>query len=95
MSAGYYVLVSIHLLAAALLQLTLGISTLLLRVPVSLGVAHQGGGALLLVALVLAWHADVIPRERSEPVIHGERSEPVIPSERSDSRDLHLSAHAR
>ena len=53
-------------LAAAMLQLTLGISTLLLHVPVSLGVAHQGGGALLLVALVLAWHATVIPSERSE-----------------------------
>jgi cytochrome c oxidase assembly protein subunit 15 len=45
-------------LAAAMLQLALGISTLLLRVPVTLGVAHQGGAALLLVALVLAWHAD-------------------------------------
>ena len=68
-------------LAAAMLQLTLGISTLLLHVPISLGVAHQGGGALLLVTLVLAWHADVIPAERS---FH------VIPSEPSESRDLHL-----
>ena len=42
-----------------MLQLTLGISTLLLQVPVALGVAHQGGAALLLVALILAWHADV------------------------------------
>ena len=48
-------------LAAAMLQLTLGISTLLLHVPVSLGVAHQGGGALLLVTLILAWHADGLP----------------------------------
>ena len=39
----------------------LGISTLLLRVPVTLGVAHQGGAALLLVALLLAWHADGLP----------------------------------
>jgi cytochrome c oxidase assembly protein subunit 15 len=50
-------------LAAALLQLTLGISTLLLRVPIALGVAHQGGAALLLVALVLAWHADGLAAE--------------------------------
>ena len=49
-------------LGAAMLQLALGISTLLLRVPVSLGVAHQGGAALLLVALILAWHADGLPR---------------------------------
>jgi cytochrome c oxidase assembly protein subunit 15 len=45
-------------LAAVLLQLSLGIATLLFAVPVSLGVAHQGGAALLLVAVVLAWHAD-------------------------------------
>ena len=44
--------------AAALLQLALGITTLLLAVPVALGVAHQGGAALLLVAAILAWHAD-------------------------------------
>jgi cytochrome c oxidase assembly protein subunit 15 len=48
-------------LGAAMLQLALGISTLLLRVPVTLGVAHQGGAALLLVALILAWHADGLP----------------------------------
>jgi cytochrome c oxidase assembly protein subunit 15 len=77
-------------LTAAMLQLALGISTLLLHVPVSLGVAHQGGGALLLVALVLAWHADVIPSERSPQVIPSERSPQVIPSERSESRDPHL-----
>jgi cytochrome c oxidase assembly protein subunit 15 len=50
-------------LGAAMLQLALGISTLLLRVPIVLGVAHQGGAALLLVALILAWHAHVIPSE--------------------------------
>lgn len=57
----------IHLiLCAALLQLTLGITTLLLAVPIWLGVAHQGGAALLLVTVVLAWHAsasDVSPRD--------------------------------
>ena len=42
----------------ALLQLTLGITTLLLAVPVALGVAHQGVAALLLVAVVLAWQAN-------------------------------------
>ena len=45
-------------LGAALLQVSLGIATLLLAVPIALGVAHQGGAALLLVATVLAWHAD-------------------------------------
>ena len=44
-------------LGAALLQFTLGIATLLLAVPVSLGVAHQGGAVLLLTAVLLAWHA--------------------------------------
>lgn len=34
--------------AMALLQVALGISTLLLEVPVSLGVAHQGGAVILL-----------------------------------------------
>ena len=44
-------------LGAAVLQLVLGIATLLLGVPIWLGVAHQGGAALLLTAVVLAWHA--------------------------------------
>ncbi|MBA3889077.1 MAG: COX15/CtaA family protein [Gemmatimonadaceae bacterium] len=48
-----------HLVAGmAVLQLVLGIATLLLAVPITLGVAHQGGAALLLCAVVLAWHAD-------------------------------------
>lgn len=51
----------LHLmLAAAMLQYTLGIVTLLLAVPVSLGVAHQGGAVLLLTAVLLAWHR--VPR---------------------------------
>jgi cytochrome c oxidase assembly protein subunit 15 len=53
-------------LGAALLQLTLGISTLLLAVPVTLGVAHQGGAALLLVTVVLAWHADGLAAEEAD-----------------------------
>jgi cytochrome c oxidase assembly protein subunit 15 len=48
------------LLGAALLQVVLGIVTLLLRVPVALGVAHQGGAALLLTTALLAWHAERI-----------------------------------
>ncbi|MGZ8375820.1 MAG: COX15/CtaA family protein [Gemmatirosa sp.] len=48
-------------LAAALLQLALGIATLLLAVPTALGVAHQAGAALLLTAVLLAWHANGAP----------------------------------
>jgi cytochrome c oxidase assembly protein subunit 15 len=46
-------------LGAALLQFGLGIATLLLAVPVSLGVAHQGGAVLLLTAALLAWHGSL------------------------------------
>lgn len=44
------------LLAAVGLQLALGISTLLLKVPVALGAAHQGGAAVLLTALLAVLH---------------------------------------
>ncbi len=44
-------------LCAALLQLALGIATILLAVPVVLGVAHQAGAILLLTVLLLALHA--------------------------------------
>jgi heme A synthase len=44
------------LLAAALLQMTLGISTLLLHVPVRLAVMHQGGALLLLTVVIYARH---------------------------------------
>ena len=40
------------LAAMALLQVALGIATLLLEVPVALGVAHQGGAVLLLSAVL-------------------------------------------
>jgi len=40
------------LLAAVLLQLTLGIATLLLHVPVWLGTLHQGGAVIVLSALL-------------------------------------------
>jgi cytochrome c oxidase assembly protein subunit 15 len=45
-------------LAAAVLQVTLGISTLLASVPVPLGIAHQAGAVLLLTASLLALHAN-------------------------------------
>jgi cytochrome c oxidase assembly protein subunit 15 len=45
-------------LAAALLQVTLGIATLLLAVPVWLGVAHQAGAVLLFTTALLALHAN-------------------------------------
>lgn len=44
------------LLGALLLQVLLGISTLLLKVPVSLGAAHQGGAVLLLSAALYTTH---------------------------------------
>jgi heme a synthase len=42
--------------AATLLQVTLGIKTLLMYVPVSLGAAHQGGAVVLLSAVLFALH---------------------------------------
>jgi cytochrome c oxidase assembly protein subunit 15 len=44
------------LLAAAVLQVTLGISTLLLHVPVTLAAAHQGGALVLLTAMLFVNH---------------------------------------
>jgi cytochrome c oxidase assembly protein subunit 15 len=48
---------------AALLQVTLGITTLLKGVPVGLGVAHQAGAILLFTAALLALHATGVSRE--------------------------------
>ena len=45
------------LLAAGLLQVALGISTLLLHVPLSLAAAHQGGALVLFSVLVYLNHA--------------------------------------
>lgn len=42
--------------AVLLLQLTLGIVTLLLAVPVALGAAHQAGALLLLTAALVVNH---------------------------------------
>jgi len=44
------------LLSATLLQVFLGISTLLMRVPIVLGVAHQGGALLLFTAAIFTFH---------------------------------------
>ena len=44
-------------MAMVLLQAGLGVATLLMRVPVALGAAHQAGAVLLLTALVVAHHA--------------------------------------
>ena len=45
-------------LGAAVLQVALGITTLLTAVPVVLGVAHQAGAVLLFTAALLTLHAD-------------------------------------
>ena len=48
---------ALFLLLALALQLVLGISTLLMHVPVSLGAAHQGGAVLLLSAAIFLAHS--------------------------------------
>ena len=48
---------AVLLLVALLLQVVLGISALLLHVPVVLGVAHQAGAILLLSTAILLAHA--------------------------------------
>lgn len=48
-------------LGAAMLQVGLGIATLLLAVPVALGVAHQAGAIVVLTSLVLALHTAQAP----------------------------------
>jgi len=45
------------LLGMAVLQISLGIATLLLRVPIPLAAAHQGGAVLLLTAALLVNHS--------------------------------------
>ncbi|MCG6876433.1 MAG: COX15/CtaA family protein [Betaproteobacteria bacterium] len=45
------------LLAAIVMQITLGITTLVLAVPVALGAAHQGGAIVLLAAALFANHS--------------------------------------
>jgi cytochrome c oxidase assembly protein subunit 15 len=50
---------AILLIVALLLQVTLGISTLLLHVPVALASAHQMGSVMLLTACIYLSHAQV------------------------------------
>ena len=50
------------LLAVALVQVSLGIATLLLVVPVPLAAAHQAGAVLLLTAAIVLRHR-LRPRE--------------------------------
>jgi cytochrome c oxidase assembly protein subunit 15 len=56
---------SLCLLAALALQVSLGIATLLLRVPIALGAAHQGGAVLVLAAAL--WLAHELRRPRTQP----------------------------
>jgi len=52
-----HVFTGLHLLLAALaLQLMLGITTLLLIVPVTLAAAHQAGAVILLTASIFVSH---------------------------------------
>jgi cytochrome c oxidase assembly protein subunit 15 len=44
------------LLAAAVLQFALGVSTLILVVPIPLAAAHQAGAVLLLTAAIVLRH---------------------------------------
>lgn len=58
-SSGRSRLGAVLLLAALFLQVGLGISTLLLHVPVALAAAHQGGAVLLLTATLFLCHTQV------------------------------------
>ena len=50
---------AVLLVAALCVQVTLGISTLLLHVPVALGTAHQGGAVVLLTAILFLSHVQL------------------------------------
>ena len=51
------------LLAAAVLQVTLGISTLLLHVPTPLASTHQAGALLLLTVVLFVNHRLIYARD--------------------------------
>jgi cytochrome c oxidase assembly protein subunit 15 len=59
--AGLSPLLAWSLPTIALAQMTLGITTLLMYVPTSLGVAHQGGGLATFTTLLLLRHLTRIP----------------------------------
>jgi len=71
-------------LAVATLQLVLGIATLLLGVPIALGVAHQGGAALLMTAVLLALHANESPAPHRTPIA------PAAPDRSPAAADVRL-----
>ncbi len=56
------------LLAVTVLQVALGISTLMLVVPVPLAAAHQGGAMLLLTAAIVLRHTLRSPAPMEEKV---------------------------
>ena len=60
--AGLSPLLAYTLPGIALAQMTLGITTLLMYVPTSLGVAHQGGGLATFATLLLLRHLTRIPK---------------------------------
>lgn len=60
---GHATRMALHLmLIMGFVQVALGISTLLMRVPVQLGAAHQAGALLLLTALLIVTHRLVCNR---------------------------------
>lgn len=60
--AGLSPVLAYTLPAIALAQMTLGITTLLMYVPTSLGVAHQGGGLLTFATILALRHITKIPK---------------------------------
>lgn len=58
---------SVLLLAAVTLQIGIGISVVIFHLPLDVAVAHNGGAALLLLALVLINHAAWSAREHERP----------------------------
>jgi len=58
---------AVALLTVAVAQVALGIVTLLLRVPVAFGVAHQAGALLLLTAAVVALAMHLRPLAAANP----------------------------
>lgn len=60
--AGLSPMLSLALPGIALAQMTLGILTLLMYVPTSLGVLHQGGGLATMTTLLILNHLTKIPK---------------------------------
>ena len=60
--AGFSPMLAYALPGIALAQMTLGICTLLMYVPTSLGVAHQGGGLATFSTLLVLRHLTKIPK---------------------------------